>query len=149
MKRPRDAHVVTLSHQGRGEAQAVSQLAALLKPTRAERIINYVVMLAGSEAFINFNLLWIWCWMIVNTGLVPGLTPFDPFPFQILLLILPIEALFLIIIVQLNQMRHNRRMARIARMQSLFDTFIQDEDAPSVTYKAERVVCPPNPGREL
>lgn len=129
MKRPRDARVVTLSDQGWEETQAVSQLVALLNPTRAERVINYIARLAGRRAFIDFNIIWIGCWIIANSSLVPGLTPFDPFPFQILLFILPIEALFLIILVQLNQMRHNRRLARIALVQSLFDTFIQDEDA--------------------
>ncbi|MBA2732411.1 MAG: DUF1003 domain-containing protein [Acidobacteria bacterium] len=146
MRRPIDERVVSFPDQGRGEAQAVSKTLTLLKPSRAERVINSTVKLIGSRAFIDFNILWIGSWIIVNTELVPGLPPFDPFPFGLLLLILPSEALFLIILVRFNYMQHSRQMARI---ESLFDTLYQDGDAAGDTCTADDAVCPPNPEREI
>jgi uncharacterized membrane protein len=146
MRKPTDARPAPSLASGRAEAQAVSRLAALLRPTRSERVIIRLARLAGGSAFVNFNLLWIGCWLTVNAGLVPGLQPFDPFPFRLLRLILPAEALLLVILVGLNRARHSNRMARLRR---LFDTLISEGDAPGATRRAGRAACPPGRAREI
>lgn len=146
MRKPTDARPAASLAPGRAEAQAVSRLADLLRPTRSERVIIRLVRLAGSSAFLNFNLLWIGCWLIVNAGLVPGLQPFDPFPFRLLQLILPSEALLLVILMRLNRARHGSRTARLRR---LFDTLISEGDAPGATCRAGRAAGPPDRAREI
>jgi uncharacterized membrane protein len=71
------------------EVEAAARLSSLLKPKPFDRIIDVASRAAGSPAFITLNLLWIAGWLLLNIGLVPGIPPFDPFPFRLLNVILP------------------------------------------------------------
>ncbi|MBA3767868.1 MAG: DUF1003 domain-containing protein [Acidobacteria bacterium] len=71
--------------------------------------MELVVSAVGSPRFVELNLLWIGSWLIINFGLIPGINPFDPFPFSLLMLILPIEALMLVLLTGLNRF-HIRRV---------------------------------------
>lgn len=59
----------------------------------------------GSTTFLIINVLWFTIWIIVNLGLVPGLEPFDPFPFGLLTMALSIEAIVLAIFILVSQNR--------------------------------------------
>lgn len=47
-------------------------------------------------------------WIGINTGVVPGIRPFDPFPFNLLMTVVSIEVIFLTLFVLLNQNRMTR-----------------------------------------
>jgi uncharacterized membrane protein len=51
----------------------------------------------GSMSFLVFHVVWFVAWFIVNLNAVPGVAPFDPFPFGILTLIVSSEGVFLAI----------------------------------------------------
>ena len=73
--------------------------------TLPERIADGMTEAFGSNTFLLINALWFIGWMILNTGIVPGLVPFDPFPFGLLTMIVSLEAIFLSIFVLISQNR--------------------------------------------
>jgi uncharacterized membrane protein len=44
-------------------------------------------------------------WIVLNTGAVPGIAPFDPYPFGLLTVLISLEAIFLSLFVLMNQNR--------------------------------------------
>lgn len=57
----------------------------------------------GSVGFLLANIVFFAFWIIWNIGIIPGLTPIDPFPFGLLTMSVSLEAIFLSIIVLLAQ----------------------------------------------
>lgn len=70
-----------------------------------DRLADFLTEKFGSVWFLSLNAFWFGAWMIVNTGLIPGITPFDPFPYGLLTMIVSLEAIFLAIIVLISQNR--------------------------------------------
>jgi uncharacterized membrane protein len=73
--------------------------------SRAEHVADKVTTLAGSPPFLLFHILVFAAWIIVNVGLIPGLRPFDPFPFSFLTLVVSLEVILLTLLVLTNQNR--------------------------------------------
>lgn len=78
------------------------------KRTPAEKFADWLTSRFGSVTFLGLNALWFAVWVIWNTGLVPGLDPFDPFPFGLLTMVVSLEAIFLAVIVLISQNREAR-----------------------------------------
>jgi uncharacterized membrane protein len=53
-------------------------------------------------------MIWFAIWITWNLGLIPGLQPFDPFPFGLLTMVVSLEAIGLAIIVLISQNRASR-----------------------------------------
>jgi CRP/FNR family transcriptional regulator, cyclic AMP receptor protein len=80
------------------------------KPSNfGERLSDFLTRLAGDIRFVYFNFLWFLIWITFNTRIIPGLAPFDPFPFGLLTMIVSLEAIFLSLFVLISQ---NRSAAR-------------------------------------
>ena len=62
----------------------------------------------GSVWFLNTNVVFVFVWIILNVGLIPGVRPFDPYPFYLLLMIVAFSASFLAIVVLINQNQQGR-----------------------------------------
>jgi uncharacterized membrane protein len=60
---------------------------ALDRRTTTERASNSIVKLVGSIRFLLLQVVPVTAWIAVNLNAVPGLKPFDPFPFGILALV--------------------------------------------------------------
>ena len=52
------------------------------KPT--EKFADMLTAKFGSIAFLGLNAIWFVGWITWNTGMIPGVKPFDPFPFGLL-----------------------------------------------------------------
>ncbi len=76
--------------------------------TRFERAADFTTSHFGTMSFLFCNVLWFVAWITVNLGLVPGLTPFDPYPFELLTTTVSLEAIFLAIIVLISQNRASK-----------------------------------------
>ncbi len=76
--------------------------------TITEKIADVMTSRLGSMAFLTFNALWFLTWIIINTGMVPLVKAFDPFPFGLLTMIVSLEAIFLAIIVLISQNRASK-----------------------------------------
>ncbi len=61
----------------------------------------------GSSAFLVLNVVWFITWVLINTGQVPGILPFDPFPFGLLTMMVSLEAIVLAIIILVSQNRQS------------------------------------------
>jgi uncharacterized membrane protein len=82
-----------------------------------ERMGDAVARFSGSMTFFVLNVVWYLAWVLVNTGIVPTLRPFDPYPFTFLTLMVSLEAIFLAIFVLASQ----NRMARVADQRAHLD----------------------------
>jgi len=85
--------------------------------TLSERIGDRLVALAGTGVFALLHLVWFAGWLAVNLGWVPGISPFDPYPFSLLTMIVSLEAIFITIGVLISQ----NRMARLGDRRAHLD----------------------------
>jgi uncharacterized membrane protein len=64
---------------------------------------RFLIQIFGNAWFLNANILFISVWIILNLGLVPGVPPFDPYPFSLLMMIAAFSTMLLAIVVLINQ----------------------------------------------
>ncbi len=99
--------------------EAISRLEheALDRRTTTERASDSIVKVVGSIKFLLLQVVLITAWATVNLNVIPGLRPFDPFPFGILALGVSSESVCLTLFVLISQ----NRMARQAEKRSHLD----------------------------
>ncbi len=85
---------------------------ALERRTPTERLGDTMTKLVGNMRFLLAHVIVIACWSLLNLRLIPGLSPFDPFPFGILALVVSSESVFLTIFVLISQSRMARQSER-------------------------------------
>lgn len=71
----------------------------------AEKFADLLTGIFGSMAFLIGNVIWFALWIAINTGVLPIIPPFDPFPFGLLTMIVSLEAIVLSIVVLVSQNR--------------------------------------------
>jgi uncharacterized membrane protein len=69
-----------------------------------ERIADTITDFSGRMYFVYFHILWFTVWILINLGYF-GITPFDPYPFGLLTMIVSLEAIFLSTFVLISQNR--------------------------------------------
>jgi uncharacterized membrane protein len=91
--------------------KAVSDLEheALARRTPAEAFSDFVVAQGGRPSVVAVHAVWFAVWMAWNSGHVPGIHAFDPFPFMGLSTIVSLEAIFLSLFILVSQNRATRR----------------------------------------
>ena len=77
--------------------------------TRVQKTADWIAEFAGSIPFLLIHVGLFAFWLIVNWVPIPGVTPFDPYPFGFLTLAVSLEAIFLSVFVLLSQ---NRQAAK-------------------------------------
>jgi uncharacterized membrane protein len=88
-------------------AQVEQQLLRQRSPM--ERIGEGIARYFGSLKFIIAHVFFITGWIALNTGTVPGMQSFDPYPFPFFSFIVGIEFIFLTTFVLMNQKNQIRR----------------------------------------
>jgi uncharacterized membrane protein len=78
---------------------------ALKKRSLAVRVADRLTQSFGSPLFLVLNLVLFIAWILINTGFHPGITPFDPYPFVMLITLVSIEAIILTVTVLISQNR--------------------------------------------
>jgi len=81
---------------------------SLSKRSLLTRLADALTALCGSSAFLITNALLFLIWILVNTGQVPFIQTFDPYPFGLLTMAVSLEAIFLSIFVLISQNRSAR-----------------------------------------
>lgn len=76
--------------------------------TFPEKFADWITSVSGSITFLVVNVLIFGGWIVVNVGLVPGIAPFDPYPFGFLTMCVSLEAIILAILVLISQNRESR-----------------------------------------
>ena len=88
-------------------AQVEQQL--LRQRSTVERIGEAVAWYFGSLYFVGAHVLFITGWVLWNIGLIPGVQPFDAYPFGLLSFVVGIEFILLTTFVLMNQKHQMRR----------------------------------------
>jgi uncharacterized membrane protein len=89
---------------------------ALESRSSSERLADSVGVFAGSLLFVVLHLGLVISWLVVNSGQISGIRPFDPWPFSLLGVIVAVEA---VILSSFILMRQNRMMRRGERRDHL------------------------------
>ena len=87
------------------------------KRTLGERVSGRLVRALGSMPFVLLNGALFLGWFAVNLGWIPGVRPFDPFPFGILTLRVSAEGVFLAIFILIA----SNRLSRESEQRAHFD----------------------------
>jgi uncharacterized membrane protein len=77
--------------------------------TTVQKVADWIAEFAGSIPFLLIHVGFFAFWLIVNWVPLPGIAPFDPYPFGFLTLAVSLEAIFLSVFVLLSQ---NRQAAK-------------------------------------
>jgi uncharacterized membrane protein len=77
--------------------------------TFSQKLADLLASIAGDMRFVYFSVIWFTVWISWNVGLIPGLKPFDPYPFSFLTLVVSLEAIFLATFVLVSQNRQAER----------------------------------------
>src|SRR5262245_14490268 len=80
-------------------AVAEIEQGALNRRTFADRFSDAVTHATGSAPFALAHLGWFMGWLVINTGHLFRVKPFDPYPFSFLTLVVSLEAIFLTVFV--------------------------------------------------
>ena len=67
-----------------------------------DRLANGMTSFSGSMVFFYVHIIWFLVWFILNTGHL-GMTPFDPYPYGFLTMVVSLEAIFLATFVLISQ----------------------------------------------
>ena len=74
-----------------------------------EHLGDAIARTLGTLPMLVFHVVWFSAWFAVNLGWIPGLEPFDPFPFVLLTVFVSLEAIFLSLFLLISQNRLQRQ----------------------------------------
>lgn len=75
----------------------------------ADKLADWIGGFSGSVTFVLVHMTVYGLWILFNLKLIPGLKPFDPYPFLLLSVVVSVEAIFLSTFVLMKQNRMSRR----------------------------------------
>ena len=74
-----------------------------------DRMADLIGGFSGSMTFVMLHMVWFAVWFLLNTGVIPGVKKFDPYPFMMLGTIVSVEAVILSTFVLMKQNRMQRQ----------------------------------------
>jgi len=92
-----------------------------------EQIADKVTSLARRTLFIILHVFWFGGWILINSKVISGITPFDPFPFSFLTLIVSLEAIFLTLLVLMSQNRMTKETEKRAHLDLQINMLAEQE----------------------
>jgi uncharacterized membrane protein len=101
--------------------------AALHSRTRAEQLGDLVTSTAASSPVLIAHVAWFAFWIAANVNLIPGITPFDHFPFPFLTMTVSLEAIFLALFVLASQNRLAQQADKRAHLDLQIDLLAERE----------------------
>jgi uncharacterized membrane protein len=105
----------------------------------AERLADAVGVFAGSFFFIMLHLALLIAWLLINSGRVPWIRPFDPYPFSLFAMIVAVEAVFLSSFILMRQNRMMRRGERRDHLNLQIDLLAEKEITKLI--QMTRAIC--------
>lgn len=85
--------------------------------TASERIADFLTDSFGTIAFLALNTFLFFLWIFLNSNVISDFTPFDPYPYGMLTMVVSLEAIFLSVIVLISQ----NRAAKMADLREEID----------------------------
>lgn len=74
-----------------------------------DRAADVIGSFTGSMSFVAIHAAWFLLWFLINTGVIPGVPRFDPYPFILLAMIVSVEGVLLSTFVLMKQNRMQQR----------------------------------------
>jgi uncharacterized membrane protein len=93
----------------------------------AERIADAAARIVSTTTFLISAAVVLVLWIVVNSGLVPGFRPFDPFPFGLLCLLVSAGGVLLMTLVLIKQSRMSFLSDRRAHLDLQVNLLAEDE----------------------
>ncbi len=92
--------------------QSVAQMQESLEQHRTvvDRIADVIGGFSGSMTFVFLHIGWFAAWFLINTGVIPGVKRFDPYPFILLAMVVSVEGVLLSTFVLMKQNRMQKRI---------------------------------------
>lgn len=78
------------------------------KRTITEKLADWMTSNFGSMYFLFLNIIFFILWILINTNKVNGIEVFDPYPFNLLTMIVSLEAIILAVFVLISQNRASK-----------------------------------------
>ena len=104
---------------------------ALSRRSWTERLEDRIVATFGTLKFLVFNIVFFAVWVIVNSGFLPGIEPFDPYPYILLITFVSLEAIILAVFVLITQ-RRQARVDSIREETELQLSFIMEQELTKI-----------------
>ena len=101
----------------------------------SERIAAAVTRAAGTATFAIAHLVWFTVWIVVNSKWARGIErfdPFDPFPFNLLTMLVSLEAIFLSIWILISQNQMTRQAERRAHLDLQINLLAEQESTATL-----------------
>jgi len=109
------------------ESMAAMEADEKLNRTFGERVGDFIVAAAGQLWFFLLHALWFCVWIALNLGFIPGLKPFDPYPFSFLTFVVSLEAIFLSLFILISQGRETRQADQRAKLDLQINLLAENE----------------------
>ncbi len=94
-----------------------------------DRLSDTVSRFAGSVSFVIAHVVAFLGWILANASVIPGVVPFDPYPFGLLSLVVALEAIFLSTFVLLSQNRQAHQADHWAHLDLQISLLAEQETA--------------------
>lgn len=118
-------------------AVKVWEQAALDERSAAMRFSEWVTRVLGGGPSLALHLAWFGFWVLSNTGRIPGIEPFDRFPFPLLTTMVSLEAIFLSLFVLASQNRLATQADKRAHLDLQVDLLAEREMTAVVVMVAD------------
>lgn len=106
--------------------------------TFSDRIADAIASFAGRVVFVLLHLLWFGFWTLINLGVLKLVPAFDPYPFQLLCMLVSLEGVLLSTFVLIKQNRMSNRADRRAHL-DLQINLLTEKEVTKVIQLLERI----------
>lgn len=120
---------VSLAENASKRQKTIHSFKAKVNKNRSavDKLADWLTASFGTISFLFLNAAFFFVWIVWNMGLIPGLSPIDPFPFGLLTMVVSLEAIFLAIIVLISQNREARVAELREEMELYINTYAENE----------------------
>jgi uncharacterized membrane protein len=95
--------------------------------SKAQQLSDWIASAAASGSVLVLHVVWFALWIAVNNGVVPGIAPFDPFPYPFLTMTVSLEAIFLALFVLASQTQMARQSEKRSHLDLQIDLLAERE----------------------
>src|SRR4051794_2705091 len=106
--------------------------------TFSDRLADAIASFAGTVIFVVIHLVWFGLWALINLRVIQLAPAFDPYPFQLLCMLVSLEGVLLSTFVLIKQNRMSNRADRRAHL-ALQVNLLTEKEVTKVIQLLERM----------
>ena len=101
------------------------------KRTPTDCVVDAITDFCGRMTFVWVHVVWFGVWIVYNV--LHGVSHFDPYPFQLMTLVVSLEAIFLSTFILISQNRQNRLAERRNHLDLQINLLSEQENTKMLT----------------